>query len=144
MSTSLNPLGIRRLLNMLDKDRVWSIPQEFGPDGWRFLAVDGETLVGEVLATVSDHEIGSRHDIGYVDVSKVEIIHASIVVLARMPTYDEMVLLHHAVFGAERWAYQVFAPSDRHVNIHSGALHLWGRLDGEPMMFDFSSVTGTI
>lgn len=139
MSTSLNALSIRRWLNDLDDQpgRVWSIPEEFGPDGWRFMAVDGEQQVAEVLTTVADHEIMGS------DAAKVGIIHASIVVLARMPTYEEMVLLHKAVFGEKRWSYQVFAPSVQHVNIHGGALHLWGRFDGEPMMFNFGHV-GTI
>ncbi|HVQ18911.1 MAG TPA: hypothetical protein VMT27_07735 [Actinomycetes bacterium] len=146
MATSLNALGIRRALREHDTqpNRSWKAPTEFGADGWRLLAYDGPTLVAEVIATVADFDIASVHDGGYADVSTVEIAHASIAVLARMPSYEEMVLLHRAVFGEQRWAYQVFAPAARHVNIHEGALHLWGRLDGKPMMFDFSSVTGTI
>jgi hypothetical protein len=146
MPTSLNALNIRRALKEHDDDkgRHWEVPTEFGSDGWRIQATNAGFPVAEVRCTVSEHEVTHPDDGYYIDLTHVEIIHASIVVLARMPSYEEMVLLHKAVFGKNRWSYQVFAPEASHVNIHEGALHLWGRLDGKPMMFDFSSATGTI
>lgn len=57
-------------------------------------------------------------------------VHASISHPAATPTYDELLMLHRAVFG-HRFSYQVFAPPARHVNIHPHVLHLWGR-DGDP------------
>lgn len=56
-------------------------------------------------------------------------VHASISHPTVMPTYDELVMLHGAVFG-DRFAYQVFAPPAKHVNGHPFCLHLWGR-DGD-------------
>jgi hypothetical protein len=47
------------------------------------------------------------------------------------------------VFG-DRWAYQVFAPPADHINLHNFALHLWGRLDGKPVLPDFTFGTGSI
>lgn len=131
MSTTLNALAVRRALNNLDQDvnRRWAVPTPFGEDGWRFLAYDGDTMVAEILATVAQHP-----GVGY------ETIHASIVVLARMPFYDEMVLLHGAVFGKDRYAYQVFAAEEDHVNIHDGALHLWGRVDGQPLIPELAAL----
>jgi len=69
-------------------------------------------------------------------------LHASIARRDRMPDYDDLVLLHHAAFG-DAWAYQCFAPPAAHINIHPRALHLWGRVDGEPAMPNFGAL-GTI
>jgi hypothetical protein len=52
------------------------------------------------------------------------------------PTYDDMVMLHRAVFGRRRHAWQCFVPGDEHVNIKN-ALHLWGRVDGRNALPDF-------
>ena len=65
-----------------------------------------------------------------------EYLHASIST-PTMPTYDDLILLHRAVFGRRRFAYQVFAPVDKHLNFHPTALHLWGRADGAPILPDF-------
>lgn len=56
-------------------------------------------------------------------------VHASISHPTTMPTYDELKMMHDAVFG-DRYSYQVFAPPVRHVNGHPYCLHLWGR-DGD-------------
>ena len=60
----------------------------------------------------------------------------------RVPTYYELKLLHQAVFK-DGWAYHVFAPSDKHVNLHENVLHLWGRADGKRVLPDFS-FNGTV
>lgn len=99
----------------------------FGPDGWRFDNLNGRS---SVIVTVADAE-GD------------DWIHASIAHRDHMPSYSDLKLLHAAVFG-NRWAYQVFAPPDEHVNIHSFALHLWGRLDGAPVLPDFTNGLGSI
>jgi len=70
-------------------------------------------------------------------------VHASIASTDQLPTYADLKLLHHAVFG-DGWAYQVFAPPDDHVNIHEYALHIFGRLDGKPALPDFTNGTGSI
>lgn len=54
--------------------------------------------------------------------------HASMSLRDRVPTYEELKVLHKATFGSA-WAYQVFAPPDSHVNIHEHVLHLWGRVE---------------
>lgn len=121
--TTLNPLPIRRRLGL----GQWSPPERFGPDGWRFLNSAGE---GSIIVTVAPH-------------GDTEWIHASIAWRDSMPTYDDLTLLHRAVFG-DSWAYQVFAPAIDHINIHEHALHLWGRLDGKPVLPDFTFGTGSI
>lgn len=92
--------------------------------GWD--SVDG---TARVIVTAAEHD-------------GQEWVHASMSRVGEMPTYDDLVLLHRAVFG-EGWAYQVFAPAEHHVNIHAFALHLWGRADGKPTMPNFGEL-GTI
>jgi hypothetical protein len=121
MTTSFAPLVIRRKLGRGD----WSAPVEFGPDGWRLLRLDGRR---SVLVTCAEHD-------------GVEWVHASIAG-EELPSYYELKALHDAVFD-DGYAYQVFTPRDRHVNIHEHALHLWGRLDGQPALPEFG-VGGSI
>lgn len=123
MASNLDVLTIRRLLGRSN----WSTPAPFGPDGWALSRLDG---TASVILTVADHD-GD------------EWVHASIARPTSMPDYEDLKVLHAAVFD-DGWAYQVFAPSSEHVNIHSFALHLFGRLDGKPALPDFTDGTGSI
>lgn len=89
--------------------------------------VDGQS---SVIVTCADHE-GD------------DWVHASVAHADTMPTYTDLKALHAAVFG-NGWAYQVFAAPSDHVNIHEYALHLWGRLDGKPVLPDFTEGLGSI
>lgn len=60
----------------------------------------------------------------------------------QMPTYDDLKLVHQAVFG-DRFAFQVFAPASEHVNLRNNVLHLWGRADGSNLLPNFGRY-GTI
>jgi hypothetical protein len=122
MSTSVNALEIRKKLGRNE----WRIPQKYDVDGWCFVRKTEDASIIVSVASFDD----------------IEWIHASIACTDHMPSYDELALLHKAVFG-ERFAYQVFAPSAQHVNIHQYALHLWGRLDGNPVLPEFG-LGGTI
>ena len=62
---------------------------------------------------------------------------------AKIPTYEDLSLLHYAVWGEEGWAFQVFSPAVEHINIHGRALHLWGAADGRRMHPNFG-FAGTI
>lgn len=123
MTTNLDALRIRRLLGR----SLYGPPTRFGLDGWRLLATDS---LGAVIVTCAD-------------VDDVEWVHASMSWADRLPTWDELSRLRDAVYG-DGWAYQVFAPPSDHVNIHEYCLHLWGRLDGEPVLPDFTYRTGSI
>lgn len=71
-------------------------------------------------------------------------LHASISIHGgAMPTYEDMALLHRAVYGRRRYSYQVFAPEAKHVNITENVLHLFGRVDGANALPDFAPL-GTI
>lgn len=124
MPATLNPLLIRQRLGR----KQWGVPERFGPDGWKF---DHLHQPSRIIVSVAPQDDG------------VEWIHASMSHDngGRIPTYEDLLDLHHAVFGAG-WAYHVFAPRTEHVNIHE-VLHLWGRLDGEPALPNFGRF-GTI
>ena len=121
---SLDPLRIRKALG---RSR-WAPAIPFGPGGWLF---DSATDNGRILVTCADLDDGT------------DWVHASMSWHDRTPSYDELKLLHQAVF-ADGWSYQVFTPPASHVNIHSYALHLWGRLDGKPALPDFAAGIGSI
>jgi hypothetical protein len=125
MPTTADPLRIRSVLG----HKQWSVPTEFGPDGWYLIRHD---YTAAVIVTAAEHD-------------GIEYIHASIATAdgKTMPTYEDLVLLYRAVFGTAGYAYQVFAPASEHVNIHPTALHLWGRADGRPCLPEFGSM-GTI
>jgi len=106
----------------------------------------GWTLHAMGPTGIALHHKGSR--MGVIVTSAVhpdgnEWFHASVACETKMPTYDDLCVLHAAVWGQEGFAYQVFAPAYRHVNIHAHALHLWGRTDGANVLPDFGE-RGTI
>lgn len=124
MSTTVDGLRLRRILGR----KYWLAPEPFGPDGWALISRDN---TASVIVSAADYD-------------GIEYIHASVASAdhTTMPTYDDLCLLHKAVFG-DGYAYQVFAPPSQHVNIHEAALHLWGRADGKPVLPEFGS-EGTI
>lgn len=120
MSTTINALAVRKKLDR----KTWSAPTPFGPDGWRF---DRHDNTASIIVSAADWDADGIW------------IHASIAYRDHTPSYDDLVLLHRAVFG-DGYAYQVFAPADDHVNIHAHALHLWGRADGARVTPDFGKI----
>jgi hypothetical protein len=123
LGTSIDALRLRAVMG---RD-AWAVPEPFGSDGWVMARRDG---AGSVIVTCAS-------------VDGAEWLHASIAGRDRLPTYHDLVRLHHAVWGTRGYAFQVFAPTKRHVNIHEHALHLWGRLDGVSPLPDFG-MYGTI
>lgn len=120
MSTSFDALGIRARLGRAD----WSAPRPFGPDGWMFQCI---TAPGAILVTAGPAP-GSSEDWWHASIARPQ-----------MPTYEDLILMHRAVWWPSGWAYQVFAPPAAHVNIHEHALHLWGRPDGSPVLPNFGA-----
>lgn len=55
------------------------------------------------------------------------------------PSHQDMTAAKLAFLG-DRYAYAVWSPKDRYVNIHPFCLHLWARLDGAPVLPEFSDV----
>lgn len=125
MATSINALRLRAIFG---RD-AWLVPTPFGADGWRMVAKD---RTSSVIVTCFDWDDG------------LEYVHASIAHNNSVPTYEDLVLLHTAVWGKGGYAYQMFVPRASHVNIHEHALHLWGRRDGKAILPDFGAVLGSI
>lgn len=123
--TSMDGLKIRQRLGRTE----WDIPREFGPDGWSIDRKDGTARIIVTLGPTPDPADG-------------DWLHASISTKDRMPTYDELVMMHKAVWP-DGYAYQCFVPATQHVNIHPFALHLFGKLDGSRCLPEFGAM-GTI
>ena len=113
---SIDALRMRAVMGR----REWAPPRPWGPDSWAMTAVDGN---GIVVASIAYYD-----GVGWV--------HASISRL-RLPSYEDLKLLHRAVFG-DGHAYQAFVPPDQHVNVHPRCLHLWGRADGASVLPGFA------
>lgn len=121
----IDGLMLRRRLGRKD----WGVPLRRGCCGW---SIDGlsDASLRRIIVT-ADHQSDG-----------VNWIHASISGQHGMPTYEDLKLMHAAVFG-DRWAYQVFSPPAQHINIHAHVLHLFGRVDGVCALPDFGRF-GTI
>lgn len=112
--------------------RTYRTLTPFGPHGeqCRVRGLDGAD--GSLILTQSDQDDG------------VDYLHVSLAFTKRDPTYGELAAVHRAIFGRRRWAYLPFAPAVEHVNIHSHALHLFGRVDGARVLPDFTRGSGSI
>lgn len=101
------------------------------------LVAHRRNLKGSLIATQSNYPFDKDPD--------VEWLHASLAWNDVMPTYGDLQMLHRAVFGRRRYAYQVFAPEAKHIDgsvrdglpAHEYALHLFGRVDGKPALPEF-------
>lgn len=121
LNVHINPLKIRQRLGRKD----WEIPIPWC-DAW---CIENKHEKGRIIVSYWwEGEIPNE-----------DWIHASISWRDRLPTYEEIKLVHYAVFG-DSYAYQVFVPSTNHVTYHDNALHLWGRTDEEPVLPEFSQI----
>jgi hypothetical protein len=119
--TALDPLAVRRRLGR----KSWGVPVPFGPAGWLLDTIAPNE--GRIIVTLGPPPTGDD-----------DWLHASIS-RPTMPTYEDLVALHAAVFD-DGWAYQCFAPRADHVNIHAHALHLYGLPDGAPVLPNFGEM----
>lgn len=71
-------------------------------------------------------------------------LHVSCSRAVRLPTWDDLGDVKALFIGPGRYAYQVFPPASKHVNLHSYCLHLWCCLDGDAVLPDFTRGGGTI
>lgn len=139
----MNEITVSRPSTTLALDTMSAI--KFMAKRWVIRRMEASISGDGLLLTMRHHQLGN----GSIIISQAvysddsEWIHASIAYADNMPRYEDLAHLHLCVFGRRRWAYQVFTPQSQHVNIHSHALHLWGRVDGQNMLPTFS-VEGTI
>ena len=121
----INGLRLRRALGRTD----WGVAEQFGCCGW---IIHGHAHGYQSTVRVTgDHQSDAAN-----------WIHASIGGDGRMPSYEDLQLLHRAVFR-DGWAYEVHAPPSDHINIHRYVRHLFGRADGQRALPDFGRF-GTI
>lgn len=134
-------LDVRAVIGTLDVDPAAVLREfardrpgrlrPFGPSGFALsLHASSGVACGSIIVTQAEHD-----GAGW--------IHASLARANHMPSYDDLARLKRAVFGPDRYAFQVFPPASRHVNIHAKALHLWGRADSVNPLPDFGAA-GTI
>jgi hypothetical protein len=70
-------------------------------------------------------------------------LHLSVSRKSWAPNAEDMRAAKEAFLG-DRYAYAVYPPADRHVNIHPFCLHLWARFDGAPLLPEFSEVLDVV
>ncbi|MEV8439237.1 hypothetical protein AB0425_17820 [Actinosynnema sp. NPDC051121] len=128
MADFVDGLAIRKALGR----KAWSVPRPFG-SGYIIDCADGDA---RIIVTSSDVPRDLAPDLDD------DWVHASFSRRSGLPSYDDLVLLHRAVWG-DGYAYQVFVPPAQHINISPNVLHLWGRADGRPVLPDFGRF-GTI
>lgn len=116
----IDALGIRRRLGR----KEWRPPQPFHDSGWFYQSREpGRTIIVSSGVYTDNHKW----------------VHASIAHTDRsIPSYLELAALHAAVWP-DGHAYQVFVPQVEHLNIHPGALHLWGLADGSRVLPNFGA-----
>ncbi len=120
MASTINALEIYRRLGKTN----WKPPVSWG-DGFIYK----NRSIGQIIVSPVE---------GFEELDE-DWIHASISRVSFMPSYEDMKLMHQAVFG-DGFAYQVFAPPSQHVNYHEYALHLWGRTDGKSAIPNFGEL----
>jgi hypothetical protein len=108
--------------------QYWKTPEPYGEDSWVIYGPGRKIIVS--VDNYSDPE--------------TPWIHASISYDQdwRIPSYSDLKQMHAAVFG-DGHAYQCFVPPGDHINITGNVLHLFGRLDGQPVLPNFGR-EGTI
>ena len=108
------------------------------PSGWQIVQPFGDGNVYQhcsgLKVIVSTADFPDGHDYMHVSVSRTD----------RLPSYDDLKFVKSVFAGDHRYAYQVFPPVDKHVNIHPFVLHLWVPLTDEPPLPDFTFGGNTI
>lgn len=94
----VDPLAIRRRLGR----HAWRAPVQLAAEQWGFAHQRGDGSVIVSVGPIDDVDGGLWR-------------HASMTREGRVSSYEDLCLLHRAVF-ADGWAYQVFAPQQAHVN----------------------------
>ena len=73
-------------------------------------------------------------------------VHVSVSRATRTPTHEDMALVKRDFIG-DRYAYSIWPPTDKYVNIHAHCLHLWAMVDAAdgkilPEFSEFLPVVG--
>lgn len=112
--------------------KEWQLIERFGPAGGAFYHKRSQL---QVIVTESD--AGDHGD-------DRAWLHVSVAHKGRLPTYAELCRVKSIWFGDEGKAMMIFAPRDKHVNIHPNCLHLYGVISGSDPLPEFSGVIGGV
>lgn len=80
---------------------------------------------------------------GCIEADQRRWIHVSVSRPERHPSHEDLAFVKDHFIGPETYAYTVYPPRSKHVNIHPNCLHLWSPLDG-PILPEFSGIIGGI
>lgn len=107
---------------MSDHPGGFDIP--YPPTGWHFLKSwgDGHIFVHKnglrVIIDCEEKSDGNRW------------VHVSFSRAKWIPSHEDACMVKEAFIG-DRYAYSVFPPRDKYVNIHGHCLHLWASCEGD-------------
>jgi hypothetical protein len=109
------------------------------PDKWHYVnrGANGATYAHKtdrisVIESIAIEQDGKRWQ------------HVSLARPDRLPDYDDLTFVKRHWIGEDKYAYQVFPPKAKHVNIHPNCLHLFSCLDGDAVLPDFTRGGNTI
>lgn len=66
-------------------------------------------------------------------------LHVSLSRKKQLPAWEEIKYVKELFIGKDKYAYQIFPPTDKFVNIHPFVLHLWHPLKHQPIP-EFSGI----
>jgi hypothetical protein len=120
--------------------KEWHFLDMFGPAGYRFI---NRTTKLRVIISVGKFKIGQKLKLEELLTDPTlresgnEWIHISLSRKDRMPDWKDLVTARQGFLEPTAYAYLVFPPEDKYVNIHKTCLHIYSRLDGLPELPDF-------
>lgn len=106
------------------------------PDGWEVIHKWGEGYAlrdrtGELRVLIDCEEKSDGQ----------QWIHVSASRKKWAPSHADMCRVKKDFIGCDRYAYSIWPPVDRYVNIHPYCLHLWARIEGVGQVLpEFSAV----
>lgn len=109
------------------------------PEKWRYV---NRTEDGAAYVHKTDH-------ISVIESIAIELDgkrwqHVSVSRPDRLPDYADLTFVKKHWIGEDKYAYFVFPPREKHINIDKHCLHLWCCLDGNAVLPDFTRGGKTI
>ena len=114
----------------LKMEATWHHVHDFGPMGAGYKDTRSQL---QVIATVS-----LRGDYG----DDRAWLHVSVAHHGRVPTYTEVKKIKDMWFTEDEKAIMVFPPKKFHVNKYENCLHLYGVIEGDDPLPEFSGIVG--
>lgn len=129
---------------LMPHPRPWILVESLG---------DGEKWVKSDLTVIWSIAVETDRE-AWLHLSVSRVPHAfkdgtrGVIAAVVLPSYEDLKQAKALFIGESRYAYSVWPPAVKHVNIHQGVLHLFSRLTGEwddgMSLPDFTRGLGTI